>query len=191
MRKPVFGVGVNDADYVTEKRINGKCVICPFYLSWRNMLQRCYSKNYQERQPTYKDCSVCEEWLTFSKFKEWMDSQYWYMMQLDKDLLVKGNKVYSPETCIFISRQLNTFTTESSAKRGEFPIGVYFNKKNERLHSQCNNPFTKKEEHLGYFDCPNEAHEEWRKRKHEHACKWADIVEDPRLKKALRERYAP
>lgn len=188
-RKPLQGVGFNDADYVVAKRVNGKSVFCPFYTTWANMINRCYSAKYQEKKPTYKDCSVCEEWLTFSNFKSWMENQYWYMMQLDKDLLFEGNKVYTPEKCIFISMQLNNFTTDSGVRRGGYPIGVHFNKKDERLRSQCSNPFTGKEEFLGFFDCPNEAHQAWKARKHELSCQWADIVEDERLKHALRNRY--
>lgn len=187
----VYGVGINDADYAIGKRIEGKLVFCPFYAYWSSMLQRCYSAREQERYPTYKGCSVCDEWLTFSNFKSWMKEQDWEDKQLDKDLLFKGNKIYSPEKCIFISGQLNSFTTECDSARGDYPIGVYFNKKAGKFQARCRNPFTKKREHLGYFDCANKAHEAWRKRKHELACQWAEIVEEPRLKQALRNRYKP
>lgn len=189
--KLVYGVGINDADCPTQPVINGKKVKCPFYQTWSNMLRRCYHQKEQERYPTYKGCSVCNEWLVFSNFKSWMDSQYWYMMQLDKDLLVKGNKIYSPETCVFVSGQLNSFTTESSSTRGCYPIGVNFHRSTGELQAKCRNPFTGKQEFLGYFNCANEAHEAWRRRKHELACQWAEIVEDPRLKEALRNRYKP
>lgn len=136
-RKPIYGVGINDADYVTQKNVNGKNVICHFYQTWKGMLERCYSAKCQEKQPTYKGCSVCEEWLTFSNFKEWMDSQYWYIMELDKDVLVKGNKAYSPETCIFVSSQLNLFTTDREKERGDYPIGVNFHKKKEDIEQHA------------------------------------------------------
>lgn len=189
MKKLVHGVGVNDAGYSVKPRIKGGRSVCPFYGVWHGMLRRCYSDKFKERNPTYKGCLVCEEWLTFSNFKAWMEKQYWYMMELDKDLLFKGNKVYSPETCIFISNELNQFTVKGDASRGNYPIGVYFHKKAGKLVAQCKNPFEKSTEYLGLFDCPKEAHQAWRKRKHELACKWADIVEDERLKQALKTRY--
>ena len=76
------------------------------------MLQRCYSESHLVRQPTYKGCSVCEEWLTFSNFKSWMEQQDWEGKQLDKDLLVYKNKIYSPETCVFVSSVINSFFVE-------------------------------------------------------------------------------
>ena len=191
IRKPLCGMGVNDSDYVTQKTVNGKSVNCPFYRTWHNMMKRCYYEKYQEIQPTYKGCSVCEEWLTFSNFKEWMEEQDWEDKQLDKDLLVKGNKIYSPETCIFISKNLNSFTLDNESKRGEFPIGVTFNKKRGNFVARCRNPFNGVSEYLGAFDTPEEAHMAWKIRKHEHALTWSSKVKDPRLKQALQNRYKP
>ena len=198
-KKLVYGVGINDADYVVEKRetigyVNGvrkkKLVwVCPYYLAWKNMLKRCYSAKYQERQPTYKGCSVSEEWLRFSNFKRWMEKQDWEGLQLDKDLLFEGNKVYSKETCVFVTRGVNLFTTESGESRGECLIGVYWNKGAGKFMSMCRNPLTKKQEHLGYFTCEKEAHQEWLKRKLELAHLVAAEQTDERVAKALIERY--
>ena len=74
--------------------------------------------------PTYKGCSVSEEWLRFSNFKRWMEKQDWDGKQLDKDILFEGNKVYSAETCVFVTSVVNSFTSDSGAKRGEWLIGV-------------------------------------------------------------------
>jgi len=93
----VFGVATSDSSYVTQKTIDGVMVVCPFYRKWISMLTRCYSKNYQLRHPTYKGCSVSDEWLLFSAFKSWMKKQDWDGKQLDKDLLISGNKIYSPD----------------------------------------------------------------------------------------------
>lgn len=115
--KLVCGVGINDADYVFQKWetiiVNGKrkqklIWECDFYRTWKSMLARCYSIKTQERQPTYKGCSVSDEWLTFSVFKNWMEKQDWEDKQLDKDLLFEGNKVYSSETCVFVTRMVST-----------------------------------------------------------------------------------
>lgn len=195
----VFGVGVNDADYVTQKfetigYVNGvrkqKLVwYCPYYRTWTHMLERCYSTRYQERNPTYAGCSVSKEWLRFSNFKRWMERQDFEGMQLDKDLLPEDNKVYSPETCVFVTRAVNLFTTDCGAARGGWLIGVCWNKRDGKFQSQCRNPFTKKREHLGYFTCEEEAHQAWIKRKLELARLLAAEQTDTRVAKALIERY--
>lgn len=195
----VCGVGINDADYVVKKwetigNVDGKrkrklIWFCPFYRTWNSMLERCYSTKYQDKKPTYKGCSVSDEWLTFSNFRGWMEKQDWEGMQLDKDLLFEGNKVYSSETCVFVSREVNMFTIDRGATRGEWMIGVYWHKRANKFTSQCSNPFTQKREHLGYFTCELEAHKEWIKRKLELAHELAEIQTDERVAKALIDRY--
>ena len=185
----VCGVGVNDADYTVSPTINGKIVNCPYYVSWISMLIRCYSEQSKLRRPTYKGCSVCEEWLTFSNFKMWMETQDWQGKELDKDILVAGNKIYSAETCVFVSKIVNSFLADRGACRGEWPLGVTWHKADGKIHAQCRNPITKKKENLGYFNCPQEAHQAWRKRKHELACQLAELQADERVAAALRVRY--
>lgn len=195
-KKLVYGVGINDADsgvcrYETVDGKRKQVWICHFYDVWKGMLKRCYSEKEQSRYPTYKGCYVCDEWLTFSNFKSWMEQQDWEGKHLDKDLLVKGNKIYSPETCIFVTALVNTFTTDSNAKRGDFMIGVNFHKRDEIFEANCNNPFTNKKQYLGRFKTELEAHLAWRAKKHEHACQLAEseLVSDPRLTEALKTRY--
>ena len=198
--KLVCGVGNNDADYATQKwetigNVNGRqkrklVWRCKYYETWKSMLSRCYSTKAQERQPTYVGCSVSEEWLTFSNFRAWMETQNWENNQLDKDLLVEGNKVYSPETCVFVSGMVNSFTIDSGATRGEWPIGVNWDKGTSKFKSTCCNPFTKKREHLGLFTCELEAHHAWLKRKLELAHELAAIQTDERVAKALINRYS-
>jgi len=194
----VYGFGINDADYVVQRKetiyVNGvrkqRLVwVCPYYRAWKEMLRRCYSPKYQDTRPTYKGCSVSEEWLTFSNFKRWMESQDWKGLQSDKDLLFDGNKVYSDKTCVFVSNIVNAFTTDCGASRGEWSVGVNWDKDKGKFKSQCRNPFTKKGEHLGYFDCEEEAHQEWLKRKLELAHLLAAEQTDERVAKALIERY--
>lgn len=194
----VSGVGTNDADYVTQKEeiINGKRIqvwICPYYRTWRSMLNRCYSNNYKSKRPSYIGCSVAEEWLKFSIFKEWMKSQSWEGNNLDKDLLIKGNKIYSPSTCIFVSPQINGFIVDNAASRGNLMIGVslaYYKNRVNKFMAKCSNPFTKKEDHLGYFYTEKAAHEAWKNKKHQHALIYADMQTDQKIKDALRSRYA-
>lgn len=197
--KLVYGVGINDADYAVQRKetigyVDGKqkqklIWICPYYSTWTDMLSRCYSSKYQDRKPTYKGCSVSEDWLTFSHFKSWMETQDWEGKQLDKDLLFEGNKIYSVETCVFVTPMINSFTIDSGAARGEWLIGVCWHKGANKFISSCSNPFTKKREHLGYFTCELEAHQAWLKRKLEQAHELADIQTDERVAKALIERY--
>jgi hypothetical protein len=187
--KLVYGVGTNDADYVVEPLINGKRDRCPVYRAWKDMLKRCYSSKCHARQPAYSGCSVAPEWLNFMVFRSWMLKQEWQGMHLDKDMLLPGNKIYGPDACVLITAKLNTFTIDCGAARGQWPTGVDFRKGSAKFRASCRNPFTGKRQHLGYFDCPNEANEAWRKRKHEHALALSAQQTDPRIAKALSTRY--
>ena len=144
----IYGVGVNDADYAVTMYeevgdVKRKQVwICPFYQKWRSMLRRCYGKSFVTKNPTYIRCSVTKEWLVFSNFKSWMEKQDWEGKELDKDLLFPGNKIYSPETCVFVDSVINTFVIECNKSRGEWPIGVYWDKQKQKFRTQCSNPST-------------------------------------------------
>lgn len=198
--KLVCGVGVNDADYVIQEvetigYVNGKrrqtlVWFCPFYRSWSDMIKRCYYTKYHDKFPTYIGCTVSKEWLTFSNFKSWMKAQDFVDNQLDKDLLFEGDKVYSADTCVFVSKVVNSFITDSAASRGEWLIGVCWDKSASKFMSQCRNPFTKKNEYLGYFTCELEAHKAWKVRKLELAKELAEIQTDERVAEALINRYS-
>lgn len=192
----VYNIGINNADYdVTRSEVvDGKPKIvwrCPYYKVWYSMIERCYSAVYLKKRPTYRGCSVCDDWIYFMTFKAWMMSQDWEGKQLDKDILVEGNKVYSPENCRFIEGRVNNFIIDCAAARGEWPLGVHFHKECGKFLAQCQNSFTKKRQYLGLFTCPEAAHEAWRKRKHEIACALADLQDDPDIAQALRGRFKP
>ncbi|ANI33817.1 hypothetical protein AA098_10125 [Pseudomonas sp. JY-Q] len=193
--KLVYGVGANDADYqvcLTET-VGGRrrsVWTCPFYKAWTGMLERCYSEKFQIRNPTYHDCSAASDWLTFSSFRAWMSTQDHEGKHLDKDLLVPGNKVYSPDTCAFIPPDLNRFMVDSQAIRGDLPIGVSWHKARHRFVAQCRNPFTGRHEFLGYHTSASEAHQAWREHKHRIAIAYAETQSDSRIAAALRTRYA-
>lgn len=196
--KLIYGVGINDADYPVKPVIklgSKKRLICPFYMKWKSMLERCYSEKYQMVQPTYSGCSVCEEWKTFSNFKSWMLSEGYEgdsNFELDKDLLIPGNKVYSPETCVIIHSSINRFVTNNAYnKKSKMLIGVSVCERDapNKFRAYCNNPFSAKGEYLGAFNSEMEAHLAWKKRKHELACQLADLQTDPRAAEALRVRY--
>lgn len=109
----VYGVGINDAGYP----VKGKLGVCKYYEVWKGMLQRCYSERARKNRPSYNSCEVVESWLTFSNFRIWMEKQDWKDKHLDKDLIEKGNKIYAPDKCIFISPRLNMFVVGSVRKK--------------------------------------------------------------------------
>jgi hypothetical protein len=190
--KKVYDVGINDAGYVVTN--------CTYYKRWFRMLSRCYSKKLHDRSPTYKDCTVCKSWRTFSNFKAWMEQQDWVGKELDKDLLVKGNKIYSPSTCVFINKRTNMFLTDGGVlnrRKRVYLQGVKFESRSKKYLSYCNNPFVGKSEKgrirqelLGKFDTEIEAHNAWRLKKYEHACALAELEENPLVKNALRLRFS-
>ena len=172
----VCGVGVNDADYLTQPIIDGKRVRCPAYDAWGRMLTRCYSAKHHRRGPTYIGVKVCEEWLSFMAFRKWWVENQVDGWQLDKDLL-SDNRIYSPEACIFVPAWLNTFTVDSGAARGWLPIGVSFEKRVGKFKARCRHPFGR-QEHLGHFSTPEEAHAAWLARKLEIAHELKHLMDD-------------
>jgi len=185
MRKPVYGVGTNDATYQVVPR-KDKQVTCPYYKVWQSMLQRCYAQEWLDKYPTYIGCSVCNEWLVFSNFKKWMQTQDWQNKQLDKDLLVKGNKEYSPNTCIFVSQKLNKLCNVSKCRRGKYKLGVSFEKASGKFKAQCSNGY--KDINLGRYVIEQEAHEAYCTYKANLIKEIAEEQTDLRLKNALIER---
>lgn len=128
-RSLVFGVGVFDEDICSRENEE----ILHIYRMWFDMLRRCYDDKYKNTKCTYIDCCVCEEWKRFSVFHKWFEDhkhEYRDGYHLDKDILVKGNKVYSPETCCFVPAFINTLILNGGAKRqtknGDTPIGVTY-----------------------------------------------------------------
>jgi hypothetical protein len=103
------------------------------YKYWNSMFERCYSNKHHIRKITYKDCEVDKLWHNYQVFGEWFDKNYYEinneLMCLDKDILVKGNKTYSPNTCIFVPERINTLFCRRQNDRGEYPIGVNIHKK--------------------------------------------------------------
>lgn len=170
------------------KNKEGVYVPCPFYRVWLSMRNRCVSSVYKTKRPTYEIVTCCEDWKSSLNFKLWMQDQDWDGKCLDKDLLVVGNKLYSPETCLFISTVVNSFITDSKATRGDTLVGTS-RKKNGKFQSRCSNPFSKKVEHLGTFDDEMIAHLVWKKRKNELAWMLAELETDSRVKHALQTRY--
>lgn len=151
----VSGVAINEKKYPTQ--INGKNT--KGYGIWLAMITRCYNKKCQTKHPTYVGCSVSDNFKSYSFFHEWCQSQNGFGLDgyhLDKDILIRNNKVYSENTCVFVPREINLFFCDSRAARGEFPIGVSFYKARGNYTAECT--VNGKRKSLGYFTSPQEAH---------------------------------
>ena len=160
------------------------------YTLWKNMLQRCYSGNSRNRYPTYEGCKVSDNFKSYEYFYEWCHKQIGFGNQgwhLDKDLLVKGNKVYSEYSCVFIPREINQLLTKSTASRGEYLVGVYYHKGGKAFIARVNKN-TGKPEKLGSFATELEAFNSYKTAKEafvkEQANKYKSQI-DPRAYSAL------
>jgi len=182
----VCGVGINDADYVVQPIINGKRHICHIYQTWKNMLIRCYCFKYQLINSSYLGCTVSKEWLTFSNFSKWAKSQEWKGKQLDKDILIEGNKVYSVNTCCFVYPHINSLLNDALALRGKYLIGAVLSNNNNMFKSQIS--IFGKTKYLGYFKTEIEAHIAWRKAKAAHIIEAALTQTQDNVREALLER---
>lgn len=162
--KRVYGHGyLGEGKHKASENSKGtKC-----YDAWWHMLGRCYNPKYHEKEPTYKGCTVSKEWLNFQNFAEWYYNNYYEIegqqMALDKDILVKGNKIYSSDTCVFVPQNINMLFVKCDKSRGNLPIGVYYKKRTGKFQAYCsvyNFEENKSEKiHLGYYDTPEKAFE--------------------------------
>lgn len=160
------------------------------YTLWCGILERCYNEEFHENSPTYKGCLVCEEWHNFQNFAKWCNEQKGFEQKgwhLDKDIIKKGNKIYCPEFCAFVPREINSFPNKRKALRGEFLIGVCRDKESSKFMAQGNfKGFHRK--FLGYFETEFEAFLEYKRVKELHAKflaeKYRDCL-DERIVEAL------
>lgn len=188
--KPVYGAGINDATYHVRYTDNqGIRHSCPYYAIWMGILKRCLCPMTALDRPTYAGCTIEESWKTFSIFKAWMCKQNWQNKQLDKDLLVPGNKHYGPNTCLFLTQALNSLLCLRTNDRGAWPLGVYLDKRKPI------NPFVArcrmygKSVHLGTFDSPEKASACYIQAKLAYIAELADAESDPQIKQALLNLY--
>lgn len=128
--KPVYGVAINDASYITQSRTGS----CPIYRRWRHVLRRVLDPN----EPSFGRSKICDQWLKYSAFEKWMREQHWQGLELDKDILGDGSRIYSPETCAFVPQYLNQIINCIKPKsEGSCLIGT---RKNRRglFEAKCN-----------------------------------------------------
>lgn len=187
----VYGVGLNDADYVTQRyeQVDGKQKLvwaCPIYQTWKRMLKRANCKAYLAERPTYQGVTVCKAWQIFSSFAAWMKQQDWEGKQLDKDILQPGNKEYSPDTCAFVSNRVNSLLTNCSSQKGNSLIGVCWRPSERKFAARARS--LGNSIWLGYFDKESDAHAAWQSFKADEIDRVANSLTDQRVAQALRAR---
>ena len=176
----VYGVGIIGAKHPVT--INN--VLTKEYVLWVHMLQRCYSDSFKKKRPTYEGCKCSENFKSYEYFYEWChkqigsDNEGWH---LDKDLLIKGNKIYSENTCIFLPQEINSLLIKSTATRGKHLIGVYWSNTNKAFVAQVRKN-KGKQEWLGCFNTEIEAFNAYKQAKEcfikEQAEKWKDKIDE-------------
>ena len=176
----VYGIG-----YIGEEKTkdeNGDTI--KSYSVWILMLMRCYSDKYQKTHPTYKGCTVCDEWHNYSNFKIWYDENYYDIegeqMALDKDILVKNNKIYSPNACVFVPKNINMLFTKRDKARGKYPIGIYKPNDSNKFKAQCSIFYNgkKQQKPLGYYNTIEDAFNAYKKFKEAEIKRMADYYKD-------------
>lgn len=180
--KPSFyGVGVVGEAFVKNDTM---------YNTWMCMLNRCYGATHTKKNSPYKDCSVSENFKYYPYFKEWCNKQIGFgnkRWALDKDILVKGNKVYSEDTCCFVPMEINGLQFSSSIRGGDYPIGVSYDAKNDKYKAQMGGKGASKT-FIGRYTTPEEAFQAYKQAKEayikEVANKWKDQI-DNRVYEAL------
>lgn len=155
--RSVYGVGyMGVGKYKPSENIKS-------YNAWTNVIERCYCKKLKDKRKTYAECSVSEEWHNYQNFAKWYEDNLWdknICTDVDKDILIKGNKLYSPETCILVGDRLNSLFIKCNSARGKYPIGVSYHKRDEKYYSQCcyiNEENEMKTKWLGYCSTESEA----------------------------------
>ncbi|CAH1193346.1 HNH endonuclease [Psychrobacter phage D'Alembert] len=152
------------------------------YCKWSNAIMRCYCPKSLKIRPKYKDCTVSSDWLVYQNFAEWHINNEFYGLgyDLDKDLLVRGNRVYSAETCCLLPQEINKLITDSGVQKGEYPIGVCLHHDKSGFISRMSTD--KGEKYLGFYKTPEEASAVYVEAKEKYvkyvAEKWKGKIED-------------
>lgn len=169
-RKPIFGWGINDADYVVswrpDPKIRNKQVMCPFYKRWSGMLYRALGPQTHASVHSYNETTIGDGFKYFMEFRSWASNQGFSdvnkgVVELDKDILVMGNNHYSPDNCAFVTKKINMLLLTSNGSRGELPLGVTLCSSTVARKYVAGQTMYGKRNTLGRFDCELEAHKCW------------------------------
>lgn len=178
--------GEGEVCSIDENRKISKC-----YGTWENILKRCYSQSVHSKHETYIDCEIVDEWLNLQVFAQWFEDNYYEVegqrMDLDKDILIKGNKLYSPETCVFVPHEINVLFVKNKKSRGKLPVGVTLEHKTQKFISRLN--VGKERIYLGLYDTPQEAFEIYKHSKEQYIKNMADKYKEHIPKKLYETMY--
>lgn len=152
--------GVNDSEFPIKAVVNGVMCTHRAYGTWKNILFRCFDQRTQLRFQTYRNCTIAEEWLRFSVFHKWWKENFREGWVVDKDLLYPGNKIYSPEHCLYVPEALNNFVISREAKRGSSTIGTAFDDRLGMYRASISLGKGRKQ-HLGTHKTEEEAYAAW------------------------------
>jgi hypothetical protein len=124
--KSIWGVGYLGEETETHF-VNNACI--PSFGAWTNMIERCYAENLRYKHQAYEKCTMCKEWHNYQNFRKWYDDNYYNVgegrMHIDKDVLIKDNKVYSHQTCIFLPQRINMlFIKKNRTTDSDLPTGI-------------------------------------------------------------------
>ena len=185
LKPTVFGVGVIGECLTVDSCGNR----LKEYQVWKGMLERCYSDKFQAKKPTYKGCIVSENFVCYLYFKKWCNKQIGFDQvgwHLDKDILSKGNKVYSEDTCCFVPQEINSLLVRSNATRGKYPLGVSYLTRLGMFEASVS--LGGRNKRIGRFYNAQEAFYAYKEVKESYikevANKWKDQI-DPRVYNAL------
>lgn len=158
-RKIVHGFGINDADYTTSFPNDGEQIRCSAYLRWTGIILRCYCPKPHPNKRCYLDVTVCDEWKSFMKFREWWVLNYEEGYQLDKDILT-DNRMYGPDYCLYVPAWLNNFLLHRQER--SLPKGVSLSP-NGRFYVSCDaDEMRKRAKTFDRYDTAEEAHQAWK-----------------------------
>lgn len=178
IRRPIYGVGINDVSFITSCKLNGKKFSHPAYVAWKNILTRAFDHSYISKFPTYHNVTVCAEWMVFSSFLVWWKQNYKTGWQLDKDLIQLGNRVYSPSTCVYIPSWINSFTLSGKKNLSTGKVGACYCKKRGKFTSTYSHPLSGQKIRTGYFNSEYEARYYWLKQKANLAFELKQLMDD-------------
>ncbi|WP_312228977.1 hypothetical protein [Pseudescherichia sp.] len=154
--KLVAGHGINDVP-------NGRKDFPEAYLSWRGKLSRAYSVKFHIRNPSYIGVTVSDEWLKFSNYLKWWLINHRKGYEADKDILIPGNRQYSPDAVRYVPNYVNSLFTDKAASRGRYSLGVTYDSKNDRYMSACSQLGRKRVQK--WYPTEAEAHRAWQSAK--------------------------